>query len=156
RERRAVEKKGVAVGRGLGDVLVGDIGAGAGLVLDDHLLAEEPGEHGGEEPGIDVDTSSRRETDHQPHRPGRERLARREAGVEDEKEREKDSFQPANPNPPGITLAPWKPLKSRREASPQRRSSGCTGWAPTGTTSSRSCPSSSSRSRCASCFRTRR
>src|SRR5882762_9404082 len=98
RERRAVEKKGVAVGRGLGDVLVGDIGAGAGLVLDDHLLAEEPGEHGGEEPGIDVDASSRRETDHQPHRPGRERLARREAGVEDE-QREKESFQPANPNP---------------------------------------------------------
>src|SRR3989454_5623399 len=140
RERRAVEKKRVAVGRRPGDVLVGDIGAGAGLVLDDHLLAEKPGQRGGEQPGIDVDASSRREADHQPQRPGRERLARRQAGVQEE-QRENECLQPANPNPPGITLAPWKPLKSRREASPRPRSSGCTGWAPTGTTSSRSCPS---------------
>src|SRR2546429_1381043 len=51
----------VAVGRRLGDVLVGDIGAGAGLVLDDHLLAEELGQFGGEESGVDVDASSRSE-----------------------------------------------------------------------------------------------
>ena len=36
----AVDEQRVAVGRGLGDVLVGDVGAGAGLVLDHHLLAE--------------------------------------------------------------------------------------------------------------------
>jgi hypothetical protein len=68
RHRGGVDQQRVAVGRGLRDQLVGDVGAGPRSVLDDHRLAEELGELRREQPRVDVDAAAGRETDDEPDR----------------------------------------------------------------------------------------
>ena len=63
----AREKHGVAVGRGAGGGLGGDIAAGAAAVLDHHLLAPDVGEPGGEDAGDGVGSAARRKRHDQPH-----------------------------------------------------------------------------------------
>ena len=71
---RAVEEQRIAVGRALRHVLVGDVGAGARLVLDDYLLAEELAHARGEQARVDVDAAAGREVDDEADRARRVRL----------------------------------------------------------------------------------
>jgi hypothetical protein len=65
RERAHVgEHDGVAVGRGLGDMVDGDIAAGAGAVLDHDLLPELLAENRLQDAGGRVGPSAGLETDH--------------------------------------------------------------------------------------------
>ena len=51
-------------------MLVGDVGARAGLVFDDHLLAEDFGELGREQARVDVDAAAGGEADDEAHGAG--------------------------------------------------------------------------------------
>ena len=68
---RSADDEGVAVGFGLGDVIGGDVAAGAGLVLDDELLAEFLGYLGGDDPRQNVGGAAGREGNDELDRPCR-------------------------------------------------------------------------------------
>ena len=76
RQRRRAEQHGVAVGRGMGRGVVGDVAAGAALVLDDDLLAPHLRQAAGGDAGGGVGAAARREADDQPHHARRPRLRR--------------------------------------------------------------------------------
>ena len=58
---RRAHHESVAIGLGLGDVVGGDVAAGAGLVLDDELLAEFLRQLGGDDPRQNVGGAAGRE-----------------------------------------------------------------------------------------------
>ena len=68
RQRRQAHQQRVAVGRRLGDDVVADDGAGAGAVIDHHLLAELLGEFLRDDAADDVGAAARRRRHDQPDR----------------------------------------------------------------------------------------
>ena len=61
--RRRDEQQRVTVGRRLGHRLRGDVAAGAGAVVDDHLLADAGGQARGEDAGVGVGATAGGEAD---------------------------------------------------------------------------------------------
>jgi hypothetical protein len=68
---RRAHHEGVPVGLGLGDVVGGDVAAGAGLVLDDELLAELLGDLGRDDPRRNIGGLAGLERNDELHRPRR-------------------------------------------------------------------------------------
>ena len=81
-------KDGVAVGRRARDVLVRDVATRAGLVLDDHRLAEVLGELVGREARQEIARAARRIADHELQRLGWIRLRRDLEGSEQRQQRD--------------------------------------------------------------------
>jgi hypothetical protein len=75
-QRGGVDEQRVTVGRGLRNVFVGDVGARAGTIVDDHLLAQVLAQLGREQARVDVDAAAGREADDQPDRLAGIRLRR--------------------------------------------------------------------------------
>jgi len=73
----AGEQDGVAVGCGARDVLRGDVGAGAGLVVNHHRLADFPGQLVGDDAREKITAAPGRKSDHEPQRPVRVALSPR-------------------------------------------------------------------------------
>jgi hypothetical protein len=79
RQRRRAEQHRVAVGRGVGGGVMGDVAACAALVLDDDLLAPYLRQAAGGDARGRVGPAARREADDQPHHARRPGLCRGEA-----------------------------------------------------------------------------